>query len=363
LKIAFVTTDITNNAGTERVIVNLSNYFCNIGYTVEVHSLCSLEGGPYYELNPEVTIKHYKLLDYSVEVSSLKKLGKKIYNAGQIYKILYAIKADFIIGSGKNINIFMAWNRKNRATLIGCEHFPYNAPMTSFTRLLRKWSYPRLDYVVVLTNTDRHYYSSFAKNVKCIPNSLSFFPSVAAKLDNKTVLAIGRHTHEKGFDLLLQIWAKIFKKNPDWTLKIIGSGPLLEEHQKMAGQLEIISSVSFHIESKAIVEEYQKASIFVMTSRYEAFPMVLLEAMACGLPCISLDCDTGPRNIIQHQIDGFVIPLDDQHTFIEHLSLLMNDSTKRKEMGNAARDNIKRFDIQQIGNKWIELFETRHNRS
>ncbi|SIO49068.1 glycosyltransferase family 4 protein [Chitinophaga niabensis] len=356
MKIAFLTTDITKSAGTERVVVNLSNFFVEAGYHVQIHSLSSRESSSFYPLNERIEIFHHGMEDYATEASRFKIIRKKIFNTARIPSILSSIKADVLIGTGKHINIYMAFFMGKKTTRIGCEHFPHNAPMSSLTHKLRKVAYKKLEHLVVLTEDDRSYYSSFIKNVHCIPNSLSFYPDLHASLDNKVVLSVGRHTAQKGFDMLIESWALVIKDHPDWQLKIIGDGPLLSEHQALAAQKGLANTISFQEPTRQIIDEYTKAGLYTMSSRFEAFPMVLLEAMACGLPCISFDCDTGPRDIISNNEDGFIIPPGNITLLAEGIKKMISDVPLRKKMGDLARKNIKRYDINIVGEKWISLF-------
>lgn len=358
MKVSFVTTDITQPAGTERVIVNLSNYFVSRGIAVDMHSLSTTAGNAFYELDSRVAVFHHGLADYSTESSRWVIIARKIRNTLRVRSCLKQIEGDFIIGTGKHINTYLTFfKRSGKQRIIGCEHFAYNAPMSFFTKIVRNYAYRRLDHLVVLTEKDRTYYSSFVKTVHCIPNSCSFYPETPSSLEQKVVLAIGRHTPQKGFDLLLPVWKEIVGILPDWQLQIVGTGPLLEERQRQAEALELQQHVQFAPPSKDILNKYLNAAAYVMPSRYEAFPMVLLEAMACGLPCVAYNCDTGPGEIITDEEDGFIVPLYDAAGFKSRLVELMENEDRRKEMGSMARKNVQRYDIAKIGYLWEQLFE------
>lgn len=356
-KVSFVTTDITQPAGTERVIINLSNYFSSHGVLVELHSLSTSGGTAFYELDDRIKIIHHGLSDYSTENNFFIKAFRKLTNTLRVKSCLKSINGDFIIGTGKHINTYLAVFKKSKQhKIIGCEHFAYNAPMSRFTKAIRNYFYKKLDYLVVLTEKDREFYSRFVSNVYCIPNSYSFYPENSSSLDNKIVLAIGRHTPQKGYDLLLPVWKEVAAEYPDWTLHIIGTGPLLKERESQAASLNLKETVKFLPPAKDIVNRYLESSVFVMPSRYEAFPMVLLEAEACGLPCVAYDCDTGPGEIIRHGEDGFLVPVGDANQFKEQLTKLISNATLRNEMAKAARQNVKRFGIDEIGGLWEKLF-------
>lgn len=210
------------------------------------------------------------------------------------------------------------------------------------------------DRFVVLTEEDRKDWGT-RENIMVIPNALTFYPQQQADLSQKRVIAVGRLREQKRFDRLINIWAKIEPHFPDWRLTIIGSGELqgdLERQIRTLGlkQIEILPP---HTD---IVKDYLNSSIYAMTSQYEGFPMVLHEAMSCGLPVVTYTCKCGPRDIIQEGEDGFLVEEGNEAEFIKRLQELMNDFHLRQRMGEAARRNIIRFDLPSVMLKWESLF-------
>ncbi|EQA0064366.1 glycosyltransferase family 4 protein, partial [Escherichia coli] len=222
-------------------------------------------------------------------------------------------------------------------------------------RILRELLYKYLDDLIVLTKFDEEYYKAKKIKTTVIENAYT-----AMDVDNlntiskgNVILSIGRHTSQKRFDKLLHIWKEIVKKNDGLKLRIVGDGPLLDENKKLAQKLNLSDSVVFAPPTKKINEEYQNASLFLMTSDYEAFPMVLLEALKNGLPCIAFDCDTGPRDIIVNGVDGFVIPINDSLKFVEKTIDVMNDENLRYQLSSNAKVNVERFNEEHISKKWL----------
>ena len=224
--------------------------------------------------------------------------------------------------------------------------------MRNFVRNLR-----RLDRFVVLTEEDSRSWPELG-NIKVIPDPLSFPLSTVchSQLTNKRVIAVGRYVYQKGFDLLLQAWAKIEKKYPDWHLDIFGDGNR-EPYEALATDLGIDSDrYTLHGPTNDIRQEYQNSSLFVFSSRFEGFGMVLVEAMACGLPVVSFACPCGPRDIVKDGEDGLLIENGHVDALVDGMMRLMGDDALRQQMAKAGAENVKRFSIENIVGQWHELF-------
>ena len=194
-----------------------------------------------------------------------------------------------------------------------------------------------------------------------IPNPLWFSPNHEADLSQKNVIAVGRHTHEKGFDRLLEIWKKTIINHPDWHLTIYGKTNLDFDLIAMAKKLQIEKNSTFCDPVKNINEKYLEASIYLMTSRFEGFGMVLIEAMASGLPCIAYDSPCGPRTIIENDSNGFLIENGNENQFIQALEKIIVDENLRFEMGKNARISVNKYQIDAIMQKWNSLLKAEKN--
>ena len=156
--------------------------------------------------------------------------------------------------------------------------------------------------------------------------------------------------------MLLNAWNKIAHQHPDWELVIYGQGNDYNSLKSLINQYGIAHSVYIFPPTKDIIDKYINASIYVMSSRYEGFPMVLPEAMVCGLPCVSFDAPCGPSEIITQGEDGFVVPFGDIQGLADKLELLMDNENLRCQMGIKARSNIMRYSVDNIMKQWEELF-------
>jgi glycosyltransferase involved in cell wall biosynthesis len=215
--------------------------------------------------------------------------------------------------------------------------------------------YPFLDAVVLLTKNDAKHYK-FHKNAVVIPNSLSFIPQKQSLLENKTILSVGRFSYQKGFDLLIEALSLIREQCNGWKLKIIGNG---EDNEKLNNLIkeEKLETLIFLIPpTNNIEDEYYNASIYVMSSRYDPFGLVLIEAKSCGLPVVSFDCPYGPADIIRNGIDGFLVERNDVEELSQAILKLIKDENLRKQLGDEAVKDIDRFKPEYIGILWDELF-------
>ena len=296
--------------------------------------------------------------------------------------------------------------RSEQLRTIGCLHSQYHASIHIW-KFLRWLLYPRLDLLVSLTQKDLPRLKKHNPQVRVIPNPLTFYPEQPAVLKNKIILAVGRIDFLKGYDLMLEVFERFCKTNPDWHLRIIGDGPLKAEIERIAEKKGLSNRLTIFPASNNIEKEYLEASIFLMTSRSEGLPMVLLEAQACGLPIIAFDCETGPAEIIHHydssqiRSDGFVIrpscsdgspynsdgslcssdgfairplettpetPLEpcpdgfvirpfDINEMTAKLLELTSNPALRKSLATAARQNVKRFLPEVVFRQWDEVFQ------
>ncbi len=217
----------------------------------------------------------------------------------------------------------------------------------------------RFDRFVVLTHEDCGYWPKMA-NIEVIPNAALFRPASTADLTAKHVVAVGRLDHQKGFDRMLNVWAELLQTHPDlsdWTLDIYGQGEWHDNLLQQTERLGIASSVVLHAPTKDIEKVYTSSAFLLMTSRYEGFPMVMIEAMACGLPVISYNFKTGPRDIIHPGENGYFVTDGDSSALVAAMANLMNDLPLRQRLGKNALRVRDTFSEASVMDKWTRLFE------
>ena len=376
LKLVYITPALYMAGGVERVLTLKANYFAeHFGYDITI-ILTEGKGKPlFYPLSNKIKVINLNIgFEELWTCSFVKKvfvyLKKQRQFKKALTKELMCIRPDITISLLRReinfINDIKDGSRKigelhvNRANYRNFEANDSNFIKSLFARF---WMHSlvaklkKLDRFIVLTEEDKEAWPEL-KNIRVIPDPLSFLPTKYSELKEKRVIAVGRYVYQKGFDLLLQAWSKIEKLYPDWQLAIFGDGDRTpyENQMKALG----INDNSCHLNGPTsnIQQEYINSSIFVFTSRFEGFGMVLVEAMACGLPVVSFDCPCGPKDIVRDGEDGLLVENGNIDLLASSLSRLMNDETLRQSMSKAGLKNVQRFNIEQIAEQWRLLFES-----
>jgi len=191
-----------------------------------------------------------------------------------------------------------------------------------------------------------------------IPNAAMHVSDAYSDVMNKRVIAVGRLDYQKGFDRLIQAWQLVQHtgKFTDWKLDIFGQGEWQEMLQQMIDKAGLQDSLQIHQPTKQIGEEYVKSDLLVMSSNYEGFPMVMIEAMACGLPVVSFDYKCGPKDIIQPGINGLLVPNGDIQALADAMMKVMEDEAYRKMLSQNARKVVDTYSEQAVMSQWIRLF-------
>lgn len=373
MKIIFCIRGTFNSGGMEKVLSQKINYFYeNFGYECLIVTTDQKKRKDFFYFN-----KNIKKIDLDINYeenkgSFLKKtiffIIKQYIHKKRLKKIILKEKPNIIISMGDEEKFFLP-SIKNKAKIILEHHFfkefkILESEKKSFLykvrakilsklegKLIRKY-----DEFLVLTQEDKKYYND--ERVKVINNALADYSKNIANLEAKKIISVGRLEYQKGFDILIEIWKKIAKKYPDWSLDIYGEGELREELQKKIDESDLSNSIFLKGREKNIQDKYLEASIYVMSSRYEGFGMVLVEAQACGLPIVSFDCPCGPKDIISNGKDGFLCKFGDIEEMASRISYLIENEEVRKIMGRKARENSLKFTEERIMKKWEDLLKS-----
>lgn len=215
----------------------------------------------------------------------------------------------------------------------------------------------RFDKFVVLTNEDKGYWGGLP-NIEVIPNAAIHVSKNYSEVKNKRVIAVGRLDYQKGFNRLIQAWKLVQHSGQfsDWRLDIFGQGEWQEMLQQMIDEQGLQNTAKINPPTNAILNEYVHSSLLVMSSNYEGFGMVLVEAMSCGVPVISFDCKCGPKDIIQPGINGLLVPNGDIQALADAMMKVMEDEAYRKMLSLNARKVVDTYSEQAVMSQWIRLF-------
>ncbi|HEY1405827.1 MAG TPA: glycosyltransferase family 4 protein, partial [Spirochaetota bacterium] len=273
-------------------------------------------------------------------------------------KVLSDSKSDVVISLFTNISILISLFGKVTSSVVAAEHGQYFAH-GFFIRLMRRVTYRKVDAVVALTTTDAAIYSKlFGGKGRCIPNGISGIPKEKSTGKTKRLIAVGRLVKEKGFDTLIVIAGSVLEKEKGWSLALYGDGYEREKLTRLIDANQSRKRITLPGFEKNVARALAGASIYLCTSRTESFGMAIAEGMACALPVVSFDCPTGPRDIIEDGVNGFLVPVGDNELFADRVCLLMRDDKLRIKMGRAARKSVERFLPGRIATLWDELLDS-----
>lgn len=361
MKLLYITNAINGSGGLERVLSVKASYLTEkMEYEVHILTLNNGHHKLFYDFSQRIVL-------HDIEVSGnpflyVKKYVQGIKNTIQNVKPTMIIVCDdglkaFFLPTILGTSIPIIYERHVSKTIEIGKNF------SIWKLIVAKLKMKTMDVLagsfskfIVLTNGNKKEWKN--NNLQVIPNPLPFYPNEQAVLSAKKVIAVGKQSYQKGYDRLLKSWQKVHEKNPDWQLEIYGKFDASQGLEPLAKSLGIENNVQFFEPSNTIQEHYLESSIYVMSSRFEGFGMVLIEAMACGVPCVSFDCPFGPGDIISNGKDGFLVENGNTDSLAEQLNLLIEHPALRLEMGQQARQNVKRFLPDSIMEQWDQLFKS-----
>ncbi|MFA7044022.1 MAG: glycosyltransferase family 4 protein [Bacteroidales bacterium] len=380
MRLIYIYPSLTTVGGADRVIVDKANYFAEkCGY--EVYIVTAHQNGQpsFFPLSEKVKhidlgvnfneqYRHSFFVRGFIYLKLLRIYKKKLSN------VLNELKADFTLttisrdidflhsikdGSIKIAESHAPKQYVRNLHLMQNRNFLYQISGKIWIKKLEKAA-KKFAAFVVLTQKDADSWSG-VRSSTIIPNSLPFFPQQESNCKGKQIISVGRLYAEKGYDRLIEAWEIVAPKYPDWKINIYGNGELRGYLTELINKKGLSDSLILKDPVNNIIDKYVESSFYVMSSRFEGFGMVLIEAMACGLPVISFDCPMGPSNIINNNEDGFLVKDGDIQQFAEKICYLIDHEGIRIQMGQKARENVKRYNQETIMQKWIELFQSLKN--
>lgn len=357
-----------SSGGAERVTTTLANHWAQQGWPVTVVTVTGRERD-FYRLDGR--IERIALGLDSKSANGLLALRNNWCRVLALRRVLKRVRPVVAVAMMSTANATLALAGKGLSvSTIGSERIhPPTLPLGRTWEAIRRWGYRFLSCLVAQTRQSADWLRAHAPapRIVVIPNPLNYpLPVHEPRLAPATILeetgssqfllAVGRLDYQKGFDRLLDAFAAILETHSDWTLVILGEGAqrtLLEEQARALG---IDCRVRFPGAVGNMGEWYEFAGAYVLTSRFEGFPNTLLEALAHGLPAVAADCDTGPREILRHEVDGLLVPQDDQLALVQALGRLMGDAGLRKRFAERAIEARERFAVERIADQWEALF-------
>lgn len=357
-------TSSLNSGGAERVAVTLANAWTARGDQMTLMPTFSGGGECFYELSSKVNLVY--LAD--LLTNKTKTLRNQINRLLVLRKFIKDEKPDVLVSFLPNVNVATVVASLGLGIpLIVCEHNePFVFPISSALRLATKVAYPLADGLMVLTDGIAAKYAQygwFLPKIHVVPNPffgqlMDIVHDYNRDTETKWLIGAGTLNDRKQFGTYIRVFAKLAARYPQWNLRIVGDGPLRNELQQKIEEYGLQSRIDLPGITPSIQDELNAADIFALTSKNEGFPMVLLEAMAVGLPCVSFDCPSGPREMSMDGKVALLVPLNDEQELELALEKLMVDTNLRQSLGSQARVSvIERYSLPTILKKWDAIFD------
>jgi glycosyltransferase involved in cell wall biosynthesis len=368
MKVAYIVEGLYNSGGMERVITKKANWFAENGIDVSVITYNQGSRPYFYSLINSV---HKVDLKLNINLCNSAFRIRKVLKS-KLEDVLYREKFDICI-STYGQEFFILYNIKDGSKKIVEFHFAFDVNekwiMQGRSTLKNKmigrlytWRMVyyanKYDRIVVLTKADEMKWEKYIKEISQIYNPLTIDTEKKAKCEDKIAIAVGRMDFQKGFDYLIEAWKIVAEKHPDWILHIFGGGDD-SVYKNMVERLNLSETIKFMGVSTNLMESYLESSFYILSSRYEGFPLAIMEAMRCGLPVVSFDCPSGPQELIRNGVNGFLVsPVGNINELADRICDLIENEKKRKEMGIASGSLSNAFTDDCIMKNWTTLFSS-----
>lgn len=360
MKLAFVINSL-GPGGAERVLANMANFWAGKGWDITLITFDDGSVRPFYALSPSVT--HLPLGISGKSTSGLEKIINNFRRVCILKEKLRSCRPDVVVSFLVKTNVITLLSSLGLKVpiIVSERNYPYEEDVGPAWQWLRKKLYKKASRIVFQTQECRSFYPKGLQNKSAIIPNPVIVPKMNDKRkngkrsDGKTMMAMGRLTPQKGFDLLLKAFASISNKHSEWSLVIWGEGKSRYDLEALRDQLGLEKKVTFPGSTPEAYQRMRLSDLFVLPSRYEGFPNVLVEAMACGLPVVSFDCPSGPRDIIRDGVDGMLVPKENVEALAQALDRMMAEETTRNRMAVNALEVNQRFSLEHIMEQWETL--------
>lgn len=375
MKIIYITEQVYLHGGAEKIMIQKLNYWADVfGY--EVMLITSEQQGKPVCYPMSAKVKHVDLnIGYVAGKSyfgpqNITKFPKH-YKALQQQVKAFNPDAVFLVSLGwirfvlpflaKGFPVYNEYHTSYYGFQLGYENGSALVKIKKkLSGLFIEWAENRYTNIIFLNQTEFDFFKR--RNGLIIPNFFDGEIVVPSVPKNKQVISLGRMNYQKGYDLLIEAWAKIDAKIEGWTLKIFGNGEDKQALRDAAARHHFKNEFQVNDAISDVSEKLQESELYVLSSRVDNFPMVLLEALSHGLPVVSFDCPTGPRNIITSNSDGLLVKNGDTDALADGLLALINDAQKRSTMGASALKNVMRFSPAVVMQQWNDLVRLNANK-
>ena len=374
MKIIYCIHSIYNPGGMERVLLNKVKYLVEKkGWEIMIVTTDQHSRPPFYPFPDgirmiDLGVNYSEDNDKNVFAKIFGYLRRRKLHKARLTEVLCREKADFVVSLYPSESSFIPSIKDGSKKILElhfCKFFRLQYMRGGLIGLIdkfRTWQDERIvkkfDKFVVLTEEDKENWGEL-ENIEVIPNaSLAMFDK-CSDLSAKRVIAVGRLDYQKGFDRLVKAWEIVRNTGQfnDWRLDIFGQGEWHDMLQDMIDARGLTDCLKLNRPTNDIGKEYAESSLIVMTSNYEGFGMVLVEAMSCGVPAVAFDCQCGPRDIVRHGERGLVVKNGDIDGLAEAMMTLMKDDKLRKRMGEEAKKVVETFSEAKVMDKWVRLYE------
>lgn len=352
-RLLFVCDSLQEKGGVEKLVCLQANHFLAKGYMVRIVTRYAQAGAPAYPLAEGVSVCSY---NWDIRAAKWEKIFRFTGFLLWIRRQIRSFKPDWILTNGLNVGVLTIFaNPECRKQVIACDHNHFGNA-NGLWNCLRKIAYRDIRTIVSLTREDLPQYQAVNQRSVCIYNPVSLNVSNAGFSRNRQVLAVGRHTRQKGFDLLLEAWALVVQAHPEWSLTIVGEGEETPHLQKQIQRLDLARVVQLHPFSDNIVSYYQNSNLFVLSSRFEGLSLVLIEAIAMGVPVVAFGCKTGPREVLEHG-GGLLVDAEDVPGFAQTIIDFIEHPETWEPLSEAGQKNAQRFTHDNYFAQWDALIK------
>ena len=375
MHIIYCTHSTYNPGGMERVLLNKVTWMVkHWHWKVTVVTTDQKGRAPFYPFPSEV-----RMVDLGINYSDDNSLGtlrkvmgylrRRWVHRRRLTQLLMQERADVVVSLFPSESSFLPDIQDGSRKVLElhfCKFFRLQYGRSGLMGLIDRWRtrmderlVRRFDRFVVLTEEDRGYWGALP-NIEVIPNAAMPMGELSADVSHKRVIAVGRLDYQKGFDRLIEAWDLVQRdtEHSDWHLDIFGQGEWREMLQEMIDERRLNDTASLHAPVKNIAKEYAASAMLVMSSHYEGFPMVMIEAMACGLPVVTFDFLCGPRDIIEDEVNGLLVPEGNIEGLASALMRLMDDELLRRHMSVCATRVTERYSEERVMGEWMRLFQS-----